>query len=167
MSYMGWNHAGSMSWTCMTCHREVHLEALPRVTHACLVHGPMCYVLDSIVDPNAMINTQARYWSCCDATQQDDVPLPISHLMHIGEVDDDWVQEIEDSPEDAIEMDAGVVEDAAPLAEDAIEMGAEVVEDAEVVGDVAEEVAQLQMIAQSYDTIEEEIALEALLMEYD
>ena len=78
----------------MTCHRDVHLQEIPRVAHACLQHGPMCYVLEmfpqlepSPLGPAARAyrdNYVGRYWSCCTATQQDDLPLPIDHL-HPGD----------------------------------------------------------------------------------
>ena len=74
MSYMGMDPRGLMSWTCMTCHKDVHLREIPRDPHACFLHGPMCYVLE--VFPPLV----RRHWSCCNATQQDDSPLPIDHL---------------------------------------------------------------------------------------
>ena len=39
----------------------------------------MCYVLDAF-KTNMGVEHVGRYWSCCDATQQDDVPLPIRHI---------------------------------------------------------------------------------------
>ena len=90
MKYMGLNNARAMSWTCMTCHRDVLLQEIPRVTHACLRHGPMCYVLDLMPQglPGANVfhrgsrleDFASLYWSCCDATQEDEPPLPIRHL---------------------------------------------------------------------------------------
>jgi hypothetical protein len=82
MSYMGKNHSGSLHWACMTCQREVRFAGLSTVVpprHACLQHGPMCYVLDAF-KTNMGVEHVGRYWSCCDATQQDDVPLPIHHM---------------------------------------------------------------------------------------
>ena len=82
MSYMGKNHSGSLHWTCMTCQREVRFAGLSTVVpprHACLQHGPMCYVLDAF-KTSMGVEQVSRYWSCCDATQQDDVPLPIRHI---------------------------------------------------------------------------------------
>jgi len=94
MSYMGMGPRGLMSWTCMTCHKETHLQEIPRVAHACLQHGPMCYVLEVFpqlppppLGPAACPyrdNYARRYWSCCNATQQGDSPLPIDHL-HPGD----------------------------------------------------------------------------------
>ena len=65
----------------MTCQREVRFAGLSTVVpprHACLQHGPMCYVLDAF--RSGVVEHVGRYWSCCDATQQDDVPLPIRHM---------------------------------------------------------------------------------------
>ena len=39
----------------------------------------MCYVLDAF-KTSMGVEQVSRYWSCCDATQQDDVPLPIRHM---------------------------------------------------------------------------------------
>lgn len=39
----------------------------------------MCYVLDAF-KTSMGVEQVSRYWSCCDATQQDDVPLPIRHI---------------------------------------------------------------------------------------
>ena len=39
----------------------------------------MCYVLDAF-KTSMGVEQVSRYWSCCDATQQDDVPLPIHHM---------------------------------------------------------------------------------------
>ena len=66
----------------MTCQREVRFAGLSTVVpprHACLQHGPMCYVLDAF-KTSMGVEQVSRYWSCCDATQQDDVPLPIRHI---------------------------------------------------------------------------------------
>jgi hypothetical protein len=91
MSYMGLcGPGGLMSWTCMTCHKDVHLQEIPRAAHACFQHGPMCYVLEVFpqlppppLGPAACHyrdNYARRYWSCCNEEQQGDSPLPIDHL---------------------------------------------------------------------------------------
>ncbi len=87
MKYMGLNNARAMSWTCMTCHRDVLLQEIPRVTHACLQHGPMCFVIACLpqTPPGSQWGSRLEdyvtlYWSCCDPTQQDEPPLPIRHL---------------------------------------------------------------------------------------
>ena len=174
-----------------------------------------------------------RYWSCCDATQQDDLPLPVQHLYPttpinaLGTTDRTlerlgpdrtlvrhWIEdpgeaaeieEIEDSipdeeamdlsrvpsPDgmDDAEIEAAIEEASFPevyntdaqvrdaLFGDArppgitnngevMAMVEEVIEDPDQPFYNAAEVAQLQRIVRDYETAEEQIAMEGLLMGY-
>ena len=78
MTYMGVETlGGAMRWTCLSCGKHLSLMDLPPLGPACGRHGAMCFVLDWITG----IGLQ-EYWTCTDDRfTQNDVPLPIRHLV--------------------------------------------------------------------------------------
>ena len=163
MRYVGVN--GGLSWVCLQCDREVHNPPLPpeltswmasggigAPTHRCPDHGQMCYVMDGWM----------RYFSCC-TFEHGDVPLPIMHLTAMtvtADIPDD--QTLLDIPDDDQDMpDHPYANSDLPDDDQDVMIVGE--------GEMSPEdvLREMQRLAETYETAEEEIALEALLQSYE
>ena len=163
MRYVGVN--GGLSWVCLQCDREVHNPPLPpeltswmvsgRIgapTHRCPDHGQMCYVMDG----------WRRYFSCC-TFEHGDVPLPIQHLVDFPDDDQDPGGDGLDS-----DSDQDMPDPNQDLPDDDQDVMIEEEEQEGAADEVSEDATMaMQRLAETYETAEEEIALEALLQSYE
>ena len=182
MRYVGVN--GSLSWVCLQCHREVHNPSLPRELtswmasgrigappHWCLLHGPMCYVIDGWM----------RYFSCCNF-EHGDVPLPVQHLFEFPDDGQDLPDHNQDLPDDEQDLPGeghqdlpgegpqdvpGDDQDVVMVDESEQEDAADEVSEDAMIPVPRDAMMAMQRLAETYETAEEEIALEALLQSYE
>ena len=128
--------------------------------HWCLLHGPMCYVIDGWM----------RYFSCCNF-EDGDVPLPVQHLVEYGQDLPDHNQDLPDDEQDLPGEGHQDLPGEGPQDVPGDDQDVMIVDESEQ-EDAADEVSEdammaMQRLADTYETAEEEIALEALLQSYE